>query len=119
MSDALLFKDIDEPGLNTLGVYEARGGYSALRKALALTPAEVLEQPLPLLRAAGRSMDEDQRRSGSRAVEMYAVRSGQISGGVEEGRELGFPPSAGREARWGAACSTAMPLSSGRVRPWR
>ncbi|HXP36289.1 MAG TPA: NADH-quinone oxidoreductase subunit F, partial [Solirubrobacteraceae bacterium] len=44
MSDALLFKDIDEPGLNTLAVYEARGGYSALRKALELTPAEVLEQ---------------------------------------------------------------------------
>jgi NADH-quinone oxidoreductase subunit F len=42
MSDVLLFKDIDEPGLSTLGVYEARGGYSALRKALAMTPAEVL-----------------------------------------------------------------------------
>jgi len=44
MSDMLLFKDIDEPGLNTLAVYEARGGYSSLRKALAMTPAEVLEQ---------------------------------------------------------------------------
>ncbi len=44
MSDALLFKDIDAPGLNTLAVYEERGGYSALRKALELTPAEVLEQ---------------------------------------------------------------------------
>jgi len=44
MSDVLLFKDIDEPGLNTLAVYEARGGYSALRKALATTPAQVLEQ---------------------------------------------------------------------------
>jgi NADH-quinone oxidoreductase subunit F len=42
VSDILLFKDIDEPGLSTLGVYEARGGYSALRKALAMTPAEVL-----------------------------------------------------------------------------
>jgi NADH-quinone oxidoreductase subunit F len=44
MTDALLFKDIDEPGLKTLPVYEARGGYSSLRKALALAPAEVLEQ---------------------------------------------------------------------------
>jgi NADH-quinone oxidoreductase subunit F len=44
MTDALLFKDIDEPGLNTLGVYEARGGYAALRKALAMTPADVLAQ---------------------------------------------------------------------------
>jgi NADH-quinone oxidoreductase subunit F len=42
VSELLLFKDIDEPGLNTLAVYEARGGYAALRKALAMTPAEVL-----------------------------------------------------------------------------
>jgi NADH-quinone oxidoreductase subunit F len=44
MSDELLFKDIDEPGLNTLPVYEARGGYAALRKALAMTPGEVLAE---------------------------------------------------------------------------
>jgi NADH-quinone oxidoreductase subunit F len=44
MSDVLLFKDIDEPGLSTLSVYEARGGYSSLRKALAMTPAQVLGQ---------------------------------------------------------------------------
>ena len=30
----LLLKDIDEPGLNTLEVYERRGGYGALRRAL-------------------------------------------------------------------------------------
>ena len=45
----LLFTDIDEPGLNTLPVYERRGGYESLRKALALTPEEVLEQ----LKASG------------------------------------------------------------------
>jgi NADH-quinone oxidoreductase subunit F len=45
----LLFTDIDEPGLNTLEVYERRGGYQALRKALATTPEEVLEQ----LKASG------------------------------------------------------------------
>jgi NADH-quinone oxidoreductase subunit F len=44
MSDMLLLKDIDEPGLNTLSVYEARGGYASLRKALQTTPAQVLEQ---------------------------------------------------------------------------
>jgi NADH-quinone oxidoreductase subunit F len=44
MSELLLFKDIDQPGLNTLSVYEARGGYSSLRKALAMTPAEVLAE---------------------------------------------------------------------------
>jgi NADH-quinone oxidoreductase subunit F len=43
-SPILLFTDIDEPGLRTLEVYERRGGYSSLRKALAMTPEEVLEQ---------------------------------------------------------------------------
>jgi NADH-quinone oxidoreductase subunit F len=38
----LLFEDIDEPGLSTIGVYERRGGYGALRKALAMTPEGVL-----------------------------------------------------------------------------
>jgi NADH-quinone oxidoreductase subunit F len=44
MTEALLFKDIDEPGLNTLAVYEGRGGYSSLRKALALNREEVLSE---------------------------------------------------------------------------
>jgi NADH-quinone oxidoreductase subunit F len=44
VSELLLFKDIDEPGLSTLPVYEARGGYSSLRKALAMTPAQVLAE---------------------------------------------------------------------------
>jgi NADH-quinone oxidoreductase subunit F len=44
MTDTLLFTDIDEPGLNTLEVYERRGGYDSLRKALAMTPEQVLEQ---------------------------------------------------------------------------
>jgi NADH-quinone oxidoreductase subunit F len=44
MTDTLLFKDIDEPGLNTLAVYEARRGYEALRKALEMTPGDVLSQ---------------------------------------------------------------------------
>ncbi len=39
----ILFDRIDEPGLNTLPVYERRGGYQALRKALEMTPEEVLE----------------------------------------------------------------------------
>jgi NADH-quinone oxidoreductase subunit F len=40
----LLFADIDEPGLYTREVYERRGGYDSLRKALAMEPGEVLEQ---------------------------------------------------------------------------
>jgi NADH-quinone oxidoreductase subunit F len=44
MTEKLLFKDIDEPGLTTLAVYERRGGYESLRKALAMTPEEVLKQ---------------------------------------------------------------------------
>jgi NADH-quinone oxidoreductase subunit F len=38
----LLLDRIDEPGLNTLPVYEKRGGYQSLRKALSMTPEEVL-----------------------------------------------------------------------------
>ncbi len=40
----LLFTDIDEPGLNTLAVYERRGGYQSLRRALALAPQDVLAE---------------------------------------------------------------------------
>ena len=36
---------IDTPGLNTIAVYEERGGYAAARKALTeMTPEAVLEQ---------------------------------------------------------------------------
>jgi NADH-quinone oxidoreductase subunit F len=41
MTPHLLFHDIDEPGLHTLPVYERRGGYEAMRKALAMTREEV------------------------------------------------------------------------------
>ncbi len=44
MTTHLLFDRIDEPGLNTLPVYERRGGYSALRKALGIPPAAVVEE---------------------------------------------------------------------------
>jgi NADH-quinone oxidoreductase subunit F len=40
----LLLADIDEPGLATREVYERRGGYESLRKALAMTPEEVLKE---------------------------------------------------------------------------
>ncbi len=42
----LLFDNIDEPGLDTLAVYERRGGYDALRKALAMRPEDVLSELL-------------------------------------------------------------------------
>jgi NADH-quinone oxidoreductase subunit F len=38
----ILFDGIDEPGLNTLEVYQRRGGYESLRKALQMEPDEVL-----------------------------------------------------------------------------
>jgi NADH-quinone oxidoreductase subunit F len=44
MSEKLLFADIDEPGLNTLEVYERRGGYAALRKGLSMAPEDVLAE---------------------------------------------------------------------------
>jgi len=40
----ILFADIDEPGLNTLEVYERHGGYQSLRKALRMSPEDVLSQ---------------------------------------------------------------------------
>src|SRR5690349_24039827 len=42
----VLYKDLDEPGLNTLRVYEKRGGYKMLRKALKMEPQKVLEEML-------------------------------------------------------------------------
>jgi NADH-quinone oxidoreductase subunit F len=44
MSETLLFRNIDEPDLATLPVYEARGGYASLRKALAMPPEAVLHE---------------------------------------------------------------------------
>jgi NADH-quinone oxidoreductase subunit F len=46
MSQHILFRDIDEPGLNTLAVYERRGGYESLRKALAMQPQQVTDELL-------------------------------------------------------------------------
>ncbi len=40
----LLFDGIDEPGLNTLPVYERRGGYQSLRKALQMSPDEAANE---------------------------------------------------------------------------
>ncbi|MEA2293593.1 MAG: NADH-quinone oxidoreductase subunit [Solirubrobacteraceae bacterium] len=40
----LLFKDIDEPGLNTLDVYRARGGWEMARRALEMDPSAVLAE---------------------------------------------------------------------------
>src|SRR5271166_4485237 len=43
-SPMLLLRDIDEPGLCTREVYERRGGYESLRRALAMRPEEVLAE---------------------------------------------------------------------------
>ncbi|MBI5311041.1 MAG: NADH-quinone oxidoreductase subunit NuoF [Actinobacteria bacterium] len=48
--DELLFQDIDEPGLNTIEVYERRGGYETLKKALRELDGE---QVLAELQASG------------------------------------------------------------------
>jgi NADH-quinone oxidoreductase subunit F len=44
MTGPLLLQDIDEPGLATREVYERRGGYQSLRKALAMEPDAVLAE---------------------------------------------------------------------------
>jgi len=43
VSDKLLFKDIDEPGLATIDVYKRRGGYQSLERALKCSREEVLQ----------------------------------------------------------------------------
>jgi NADH-quinone oxidoreductase subunit F len=45
-TQTLLFTNIDEPRLSSREVYERRGGYRALRKALQMTPQEVLDELL-------------------------------------------------------------------------
>jgi NADH-quinone oxidoreductase subunit F len=40
----ILFDRIDEPDLHTLEVYERRGGYEALRQAIAMEPEDVLAE---------------------------------------------------------------------------
>ena len=40
----LFYENIDEPGLNTLAVYEEAGGYEVLRKALKMEPDAVLAE---------------------------------------------------------------------------
>jgi NADH-quinone oxidoreductase subunit F len=46
MSIHILFEGIDEPGLNRLEVYQRRGGYQALRAALAMSREDVLGELL-------------------------------------------------------------------------
>jgi NADH-quinone oxidoreductase subunit F len=69
----ILFDRIDEPGLNTLEVYERRGGYSALRRALTMTPDEVTNQIM---------------ESGVR---------GRGGAGFQMGRKISFLPHGGME----------------------
>ncbi len=46
-SHTILFKGIDEPGLNTIDGYRKRGGYEALRKVLtSMQPSEVTDELL-------------------------------------------------------------------------
>lgn len=73
LTELLLFKDIDEPDLFTLDVYARRGGYDALRKALAMTPAEVLHE-----------------------LELSAIR-GRGGAGFAMGKKISFLPKGGMD----------------------
>jgi NADH-quinone oxidoreductase subunit F len=46
VSQHILFRDIDEPGLNTRAVYERRGGYQSLRLAMAMQPQQITDELL-------------------------------------------------------------------------
>jgi NADH-quinone oxidoreductase subunit F len=70
----LLFDGIDEPGLNTLPVYERRGGYQALRQALGMPRAEVLKS----------IMDSDLRGRGGAGFQMGKKASFLPHGDMEK-----------------------------------
>jgi NADH-quinone oxidoreductase subunit F len=44
VTNTIIFDEITEPGLNTLEVYQRRGGYEQLRAALRLEPAQVVAE---------------------------------------------------------------------------
>lgn len=44
MAKQILLENINVPGIETLNVYRAHGGYKALEKALKMQPAEVVEE---------------------------------------------------------------------------
>jgi NADH-quinone oxidoreductase subunit F len=46
MTDLLLFRGIDEPGLATIDVYKRRGGYESLERALRMPREDVLQNLL-------------------------------------------------------------------------
>jgi NADH-quinone oxidoreductase subunit F len=46
MTELLLFRDIDEPGLATIDVYKRRGGYQSLERALRMPREDVLQNLL-------------------------------------------------------------------------
>ncbi len=70
----ILFANIDEPGLNTLEVYERHGGYQSLRKALAMPREDVLSE----------IMDSGIRGRGGAGFQMGKKVSFLPHGGVEK-----------------------------------
>ncbi|HWX44215.1 MAG TPA: NADH-quinone oxidoreductase subunit NuoF [Solirubrobacteraceae bacterium] len=73
MTTKLLFDRIDEPGLSTLDVYQRRGGYESLRKALAMPPEAVLHE-----------------------LEASAIR-GRGGAGFQMGKKVSFLPKGGMD----------------------
>ena len=82
----LLFEDIDVPGLRTLDVYQRRGGYESLRKALAQEPQEVLD-----------------------SLEASGLR-GRGGAGFAMGKKISFLPKGAIDATW---CATRTSPSRG------
>ena len=72
----LLLAGIDEPGLNTLDVYRARGGYEALEKALSMSPEAVLAE-----------------------LEASGLR-GRGGAGFQTGRKISFLPKGGAQPKY-------------------
>ena len=84
----LLLSDIDEPGLATRKVYERRGGYQALRKALAMAPEMVLAE-----------------------LESSGLR-GRGGAGFAMGKKVSFLPKGAPASIWSATPTSPSPALS-------
>ena len=89
MTSVLLTKDIDEPGLNTLAVYERRGGYESLRAALKLERHALVASGLRGRGGAGFSMGKKASFLPQGGMDKYLVcNADESEPGTFKDREL-------------------------------
>ena len=129
----ILFDRIDEPSLNTLDVYQRRGGYDGLRRALTMSPeavvAEIMASGIRGRGGAGFQMGRKLSFLPHGDMEKYLVcNADESEPGTFKDRELmqksphmliegiAIAAYAGRSA---AASSTSAASTSSRPTSWR